>query len=38
MWDFHFSIDGSDLIYGFDFGAKSAMNTEDIAINDGTKG
>ena len=38
MRNFDSSIDGSDLIDGFDFGAESTMNAKDFSIDDGSDG
>ena len=32
------SIDGSDLVDGFDFGTEATMDAKDLAINDGSNG
>ena len=37
MGNFHFPVDGSNLVNSFDFGAESTMDTEDISIDDGSK-
>ena len=37
MGNLHFSVDGSNLVNSFDFGAESTVHTEDISIDDGSQ-
>lgn len=36
MWDFNFSIDGSDLVNGFDFRAETSVDAESFSVDDGS--
>ncbi len=37
MWDLHDSLDGTDLVDGLDVRGEATMDTEDLALDNGSK-